>query len=66
MEFHLSETPDGETLVELDTEGIDFLIKGLEDLKECKEGFELQTPSIDNDGVAYFILKRVADTEESL
>lgn len=57
----------GEAGIELNVEGIDYLIAGLEELRECAPGSERRTPSFthDDDGsfkaATFFVLLRAAD-----
>ena len=64
---HSSYERDGDQVTELDREGIDDLIEGLERLRECQPGEELYTPSFVTDddgsplGVGDFVLRRAPD-----
>jgi hypothetical protein len=66
VEFHTFER-DGDHVWELDAEAIDYLIDGLERLRECEPGTELSSPSAvyDADGgleaMASHVLLRADD-----
>ena len=58
---------EGNHVTLLDSEAIDYLIEGLEELRDCDPGEELTTPFVELDedgaGVGSFILRRAADVE---
>lgn len=70
MHFRLYEKDDGNCVFELDSEGIEYFRRGLENLEDADVGEELCTPSLvenDDDGtlaVAELILKRTADVSD--
>jgi hypothetical protein len=63
MIFHTFEH-EGDLVFELDEEGIDWLIEGLEELRSSEPGTELSTPAVESDangvptGVGAHILLR--------
>lgn len=70
MIHRVTHEPDGDTTTLLDTEGIDWLIQGLEQLRDMEPGEELSTPYVeDHDGVlkgvGEFVLRRAADEDTS-
>lgn len=70
MRARLYEDDNGDQILGLDAEGIDYLIKGLTTLRELDPGNSLKTPSLVSSnegelkGVGSFILMRVVDMEE--
>jgi hypothetical protein len=65
MVFRSRERDDGNFELALDAEGIDWLEKGLAELRYMGTGEALATPSVTTEGVGEFLLKRVKDgTEE--
>lgn len=63
MIFLTRETDDGNFELLLDDEGIDYLEKGLAQLRDTDSEHMLTTPSITVDGVGEFVMKRVIDEE---
>lgn len=68
MIFRVEDADDGNMVITLDEEGIDWLERGLTQLREAEPGEELSCPSIGSDGktgeptgVSDFVLKRVVD-----
>ncbi len=67
MNFHISDDEDDNMLMELDAEGIDYLIQGLLDLRDCAPDEEIRSPSLGSDengnpeSVGFLIMKRLAD-----
>lgn len=68
MIWHTFINDDGEQIMELDAEGIDWFIKGLETLKHCEPGEEITTPAFESDpasgmptAATLTVLKRLAD-----
>ena len=49
---------DGQTVIEADQEGIDWLRRGLDQLEERELGGELSSPALSSDGVGEVILRR--------
>lgn len=63
MVFLLREREDGNVELVLDDEGIDYLEDGLTELRRMPDGEAVTTPSITEDGVSDFMLKRVSDAQ---
>lgn len=69
MHHRIFEDDDGNTVQEFDAEAIEYFIQGLETLRECDPGEQLETPSIEHDSegiihsVQMFILRRAEDRE---
>lgn len=61
MVFRTREREDGDFELELDTEGLNYLEDGLTELRNMPTGEALCTPSITEEGVSSFILKRAQD-----
>ena len=61
MVFHTRETDDGNFELVLDDEGINYLEDGLTELRRMQPGEAVSTPSITEEGVSYFMLRRVPD-----
>lgn len=61
MVFVLREREDGNVELVLDDEGINYLEDGLTELRRMPCGESVSTPSITDDGVSDFMLKRVDD-----
>jgi hypothetical protein len=61
MVFTLTEGENGNVELILDNEGIDYLEDGLTELRRMRCGESVSTPSITDDGVSDFVLKRVDD-----
>lgn len=61
MIFRTREKEDGNFELALDAEGIDYLEQGLVELRHMQSGEALATPSIAEEGVSEFMLKRVPD-----
>jgi hypothetical protein len=61
MVFRTRETEEGNFELTLDEEGIDYLEDGLTELRRMRPGQAVATPSITDDGVSDFMLKRVSD-----
>lgn len=66
----LYEDEDGNTVHLLDTEGIDYLIEGLVELRDSDVGGQLTTPTVTTDhetgeleSVGLMILKRAEDVD---
>jgi anti-sigma regulatory factor (Ser/Thr protein kinase) len=64
MIFHTRETDDGNFEILLDDEGIDYLERGLAQLRDTDLDHMLTTPSITVDGVGEFMMKRVRTGED--
>lgn len=63
MQLHAYETDDGDFVLELDVEGIDYLTQGLEALRDVSPGAEKFSDSLVSNGgtpvgVGSFILRR--------
>lgn len=58
MVFRTRERDDGDFELELDDEGLNYLEDGLTELRHMASGEALCTPSITEDGVSSFILKK--------
>lgn len=67
MRHRVYEDEDGRHVTELDAEAIDYLIDGLEQLRDSEPGTELFTPTVvrdDDDGgmaASEFVLLRAED-----
>lgn len=61
MVFIAREREDGNFELVLDTEGITYLEDGLAELRYMSSGESVSTPSVSEDGVSEFMLKRVED-----
>jgi hypothetical protein len=49
---------DGNTVLLMDLEGIDYLKEGIEDLRNLPPGSEVSSPGLSEDGVSEIILRR--------
>jgi hypothetical protein len=70
MIFNTHEDNDGNLVHTLDEEAIDYLIRGLEELRDCEPGTELVTPAaVDSEeglsAMAWTVLRRVQDVDGS-
>jgi hypothetical protein len=63
MVFIARERDDGNFELVLDTEGITYLEAGLAELRYMNSGDAAQTPSITEDGVGEFMLRRAREGE---
>lgn len=63
MVFRTRETDDGNFELALDEEGISYLEDGLTELRRMPPGEAVATPSITNEGVGEFMLKRVPNED---
>lgn len=61
MVFYTQKTDDGNFEIVLDHEGINYLEDGLTELRLMQPGGAVSTPSITEDGVGDFRLRRVPD-----
>lgn len=64
MVFRTRERDDGDFELILDDEGINYLEDGLCELRRMQPGEAVATPSITDEGVGEFRLKRVSDEGE--
>jgi hypothetical protein len=56
---------DGNMVILVDDEGIDWLERGLDAVRGSEPGHEWSSPSLSEDGVAELILRRAADADPS-
>lgn len=67
MELHISEDDDKTMRIRVDAEGVDWLIQGLEQIRDMPAGEKLSSPSLVSNedgpvGVADLVLERVPDS----